>query len=96
MDFASVTKAVIAVQACVLAVLLVGIFASDGRLAQLRLLDREIATQTHENLALELRNQGLVRQIHALRSSEEAIEHRARLGLGLIRAGEVFVLFSDE
>ena len=62
-----------------------------GEAARLREL---IEQQTDENSRLSQRNQRLEAEVVDLRSSEGALEERARADLGLIGPDEIFYIFS--
>jgi cell division protein FtsB len=63
-------------------------FGEAARLAEL------IEQQSEENSRLSQRNQRLEAEVVDLRSSEGAVEERARADLGLIGPGETFYIFS--
>ena len=63
-------------------------FGEAARLAEL------IEQQTEENSRLSQRNQRLEAEVVDLRSSEGALEERARADLGLIGPDETFYIFS--
>jgi cell division protein FtsB len=63
-------------------------FGESARLAEL------IEQQTDENSRLSQRNQRLEAEVVDLRSSEGALEERARADLGLIGPDETFYIFS--
>jgi enolase len=63
-------------------------FGEAARLAEL------IEQQNEENSRLSQRNQRLEAEVVDLRSSEGAVEERARADLGLIGPGETFYIFS--
>ena len=53
-------------------------------------LKKQLAGQTQINDALKKQNESLLRQIHYLRGSQDAIESRARQELGMIKKDETF------
>jgi len=55
-------------------------------------LERQLAAQRELNQQLEARNATMEAEVRDLRAGHEAIEERARQGLGLVKEGEVFVL----
>jgi cell division protein FtsB len=63
-------------------------FGEAARLAEL------IEQQSEENSRLSQRNQRLEAEVVDLRSSEGAVEERARADLGLIGPDETFYIFS--
>jgi len=69
-------------------------FGSGGVLALWR-LNREIAAQQADNLALKERNAALAAEVNDLKQGYEAIEERARTELGMIKKGETFYQVID-
>ncbi|MBL8447758.1 MAG: cell division protein FtsB [Zoogloeaceae bacterium] len=59
-------------------------------------VERQLQAQKEENRRLEQRNAGLEAEVRDLKSGYEAIEERARIELGLVRADEVFVQIPDK
>jgi len=57
--------------------------------------DRQLTQLKDTNRKLEVRNTGLDAEVRDLKQGYEAIEERARYELGLIKEGEVFVLFPE-
>jgi cell division protein FtsB len=64
-------------------------FGKGGWL-QVRYLDRQIQAQKAHNLELKARNEALDAEVRDLKQGSEAIEERAREGLGMIKQDEVF------
>lgn len=54
-------------------------------------LERELQTQYDENNKLIKRNEALNAQLQELKTGKEALEERARSGLGMIKEGEIFI-----
>jgi cell division protein FtsB len=65
-------------------------FGSGGVLAYWR-LHQEVQAQTTENSRLRERNLALQAEVVNLKSGLDAIEERARDGLGMVRKNETFV-----
>jgi len=57
--------------------------------------DRQLTQLKDANRKLEVRNAGLDAEVRDLKQGYDAIEERARYELGLIKEGEVFVLFPE-
>lgn len=53
-------------------------------------LDRQLVEQRATNARLKARNDALDAEVRDLKEGSEAVEERARLDLGMIRADEVF------
>jgi cell division protein FtsB len=80
----------------VLALVLVGflqyrLWVGEGSLAELHNLKREIADQETELAQLTARNRELQAEVDDLRTGVEALEERARVELGMIKPGEIFL-----
>lgn len=69
--------------------------SKDG-LGELRQLSRSIKQQRHENATLIERNQVLKAEVQDLKSGLDALEERARSGLGMIKQGETFFQVVEE
>ena len=69
--------------------------SKDG-LRELRQLSRSIKQQRHENATLIERNQVLKAEVQDLKSGLDALEERARSGLGMIKQGETFFQVVEE
>lgn len=69
--------------------------SKDG-LGELRQLSRSIKQQRHENATLTERNQVLKAEVQDLKSGLDALEERARSGLGMIKQGETFFQVVEE
>lgn len=54
-------------------------------------MERQVAAQRDLNEGLRLRNAALEAEVRDLKSGTDAIEERARLELGLVSEGELFV-----
>ena len=72
----------------------VRLWVSDDGYREVARLGALIAGQAAENARLTQRNQRLEAEVVDLRSSESAVEERARADLGLIGPGETFYIFS--
>lgn len=75
----------------ILGVLQYRLWVGEGSLAELYSLKREIAFERAEIARLQRRNRELQAEVEDLRQGSEAIEERARLELGMIKPGEVFI-----
>ncbi len=79
-----------------LAALLAGaqyrLWVGDGSLSHLKTLHSRIHEQQRENMELYERKQLLAAEVHALKTSSDAIEGRARKDLGMIKKGETFFM----
>jgi cell division protein FtsB len=67
------------------------LWVGEGSLAEVHALKADIARQTTELAKLRARNQALAAEVADLRSGNEALEERARMDLGMIKQGEVFL-----
>lgn len=63
----------------------------DGGIRDLWRLDAQVQVQREENTRLSDRNEALAAEVADLKEGLEAVEARARLELGMIRDGEVFI-----
>lgn len=86
-----VATGVLALLFCVLQFRL---WVSDDGFGEASRLTGLIEQQTEENSRLGQRNQRLEAEVVDLRSSEGAVEERARADLGLIGQDETFYIFS--
>ncbi|WP_440223221.1 cell division protein FtsB [Dokdonella sp. MW10] len=68
----------------------VKLWAGQGGVAEVRLLELRVADQKAENDKLKLRNDALSAEVEDLKHGDEAIEERARSELGLVKPGETF------
>ena len=59
-------------------------------------IERELQAQREQNLRLEQRNASLDAEVRDLKTGSDAIEERARYGLGLVRQDEIFVQIPQE
>ncbi len=66
------------------------LWVGEGSLAEVYSLKREVVAQKEELKRLRLRNRALQAEVEDLKGGVEAIEERARSGLGMIRKGEIF------
>lgn len=80
--------------ALVLVLLLIGLqmklWSAHGGVHEVEALRVAIKKQGDENGRLQQRNQALAADVADLKNGNQAIEARARTGLGLIKPGEVF------
>lgn len=80
--------------ALLLLILLIGLqlklWAGQGGLSEVRLLEKRVAEQKGENARLKQRNDALAAEVEDLKHGDEAVEERARSELGLIKPGETF------
>lgn len=80
--------------ALVLILLLIGLqlklWSAQGGMHEVDGLRVAIKKQTDENARLQQRNQALAADVDDLKHGDQAVEARARTGLGLIKSGEVF------
>jgi cell division protein FtsB len=67
------------------------LWVGEGSLAEVHALKADIARQTRELAQLRARNQALAAEVAGLKSGNEALEERARMDLGMIKSGEVFL-----
>lgn len=66
------------------------LWLGDGGLLALWRLKSEITAQKAENGRLKERNLALEAEVRDLQQGYEALEERARAGLGMVRKGETF------
>jgi len=80
--------------ALVLVLLLIGLqlklWSAHGGIHEVEALRVSTKKQSDENLRLQQRNQSLAADVDDLKHGDQAVEARARTGLGLIKPGEVF------
>jgi len=65
-------------------------FTNDGNVSTVLKLSSEVDKQREHNQSLTARNQDLEAEIIDLKKTEEAMEGRARMDLGMVKQGEVF------
>ena len=73
-----------------LVVLQYRLWVGEGSLAEVHNLRREIENQKEKITKLRERNLELRAEVENLKHGQEAIEERARSGLGMIRENEIF------
>ena len=73
-----------------LLVLEIKLWAGDGGMREVWLLQRRLDEQKVENQKLKERNEALAAEVQDLKTGKAAIEERARTEQGLIKPGEVF------
>ena len=66
------------------------LWVGEGSLAEVHNLRREVETQKEKITQLRERNLELRAEVENLKHGREAIEERARSGLGMIRENEIF------
>lgn len=66
------------------------LWAGDGGMREVWLLQRRLDEQKQENQRLKLRNEALSAEVQDLKTGKAAIEERARSEQGLIKPGETF------
>jgi cell division protein FtsB len=71
----------------------VRLWSDDGGIAELNKLEKISAEQQLANQRLKARNAELKTQVKALRNDPVAIEHYARIHLGMIKPDETFYRF---
>ncbi len=93
--------AALALLGCVLGALIIVLqyrlwLAPEGGFIELTALDEALRAQQADNAALEERNRSLEAEVRDLKEGLEAIEERARVELGMIRAEETFYRLLEE
>lgn len=80
--------------ALILIALLIGLqmklWSARGGMHEVDAMRASIKKQDDENARLKQRNQALAADVADLKHGDQAIEARARTGLGLIKSGETF------
>jgi cell division protein FtsB len=71
------------------------LWAGDGGMREVWLLQRRLDEQKQENQKLKLRNEALAAEVQDLKTGKSAIEERARSEQGLIKPGETFYQVVD-
>lgn len=66
------------------------LWAGDGGMREVWLLQRRLEEQKVENQKLKERNEALAAEVQDLKTGKAAIEERARTEQGLIKPGEIF------
>lgn len=72
------------------------LWVGDGSFSHLQSLHSHIREQQQENARLYERKQLLAAEVHALKTTSDAIEGRARKDLGMIKKGETFYMIVPE
>lgn len=75
------------------------LWVGDGSIGQQRQLKQQIAEQEQRILALEERNNKIIREIESLSDNakgDAGLEERARSDLGMIEENEIFYMVIDE
>lgn len=70
------------------------LWIGDGSLAQVNLLQQQIADQKGENERLLERNRILEAEVMELKRGMETVEERARQELGMLKEGETLYLLT--
>ncbi len=71
------------------------LWVGEGSLAEIHALRGDIVRQTQDIKDLRARNQALAAEVADLKDGHAALEERARMDLGMIKQGEVFVQVTD-
>ena len=87
---------IIILLAAVLLVLQYCLWIGEGSFAHVDGLGIKVEAAHNANIRKEKRNAILKSEIHELRAGNDSLEERARSELGLIKAGETFVLLVDD
>ncbi|MCP3869337.1 MAG: cell division protein FtsB [Gammaproteobacteria bacterium] len=66
------------------------LWVGEGSLAEVHNLKQEIDAQKHKIEQLQERNRNLQAEVENLKQGKDAIEERARSGLGMIRENETY------
>lgn len=72
------------------------LWVGEGSLAEVHLLQQEIARQQQDLDEVKERNRILAAEVLDLREGVDALEERARSELGMIKDGEIFLQVIDE
>ena len=89
-------KLVIGALLCLLLVLQVRLWISNGGFSEVSRLRTQVELQTYENEQLAERNERLAAEVEDLQRGFGAVEERARSDLGLIGKDETFFIFAEE
>lgn len=73
-----------------LALLQYRLWLGNGSLTEVHHLETARQSRIEENRKLHERNQSLAAEVYNLKHGQEAIEERARSGMGMIKEGETF------
>lgn len=71
------------------------LWVGEGSIAHLKRLQADILAQQTDNERLRERRRLLAAEVHALKTSSDAIEEHARQDLGMIKKGETFFMVVD-
>ncbi|TAL73420.1 MAG: cell division protein FtsB [Rhodanobacter sp.] len=86
--------------ALLLLALLIGLqmklWSAHGGMHEVDAMRVSIKKQVDENTRLQQRNQALAADVADLKHGDQAIEARARTGLGLIKSGETFYQIDNQ
>jgi cell division protein FtsB len=72
------------------------LWVGQGSLAEVHVLEKEIAGQQREIERLRVRIRILEAEVQDLRVGQDALEERARSELGMIKQGEIFLQVIEE
>ena len=89
-------KLVIGALLCLLLVLQVRLWISNGGFSEVSRLQTQVELQTHENEQLAERNERLAAEVEDLQRGFGAVEERDRSDLGLIGKDETFFIFAED
>ncbi len=81
---------------CLLLVLQVRLWISNGGFSEVSRLRAQVELQVHENEQLAERNERLTAEVEDLERGFGAVEERARSDLGLIGKDETFFIFAED
>lgn len=89
-------KPVVILLTVILVLLQYRLWLSHDGLPSLLHLNRAVNVQQQQNAQLEERNKVLTAEVQDLKSGLDALEERARSGLGMIKPGETFFQVIEE
>jgi cell division protein FtsB len=81
--------------ALLIALLQYPLWLGEGGWARVWETDRQLTAQRAKNATQQTRNEALAAEVTDLRVGHEAIEERARFGLGMVKQDEVFFQLAD-
>ncbi len=71
------------------------LWVSEGSLADVVRLEREVDKQKAANESLQERNRVLAIEVEALKNGQDSVEERARQDMGMIKEGETFYMLVE-
>ncbi len=71
------------------------LWVSEGSLADVVRLEREVAKQKAANERLQERNRVLAIEVEELKTGLDSVEERARQDMGMVREGETFYMLIE-